>query len=142
MIASAEITKTSIDYTWILPGELTSFVKPIKELEGTGCDTFTQLKDSLRKFFSNVVLPKAGLLRRAPTNKLYNLRSVRSMRATQYVRLLKEYQVMGWEPKPLNPLTHTTLKTTLTKYAETGCDNEMQAKKRCVDKYFQDRNKW
>ena len=63
------------------------------------------------------------------------------MRATQYVRLLKEYQVMGWEPKPLNPLTHTTLKTTLTKYAETGCDNEMQARKRCVDKYFQDKNK-
>ena len=63
------------------------------------------------------------------------------MRATQYVRLLKEYQVMGWEPKPFKPLTHTTLKTTLTKYAETGCDNEMQARKRCVDKYYQDRNK-
>ena len=48
---------------------------------------------------------------------------------------------MKWEPQPLNPLTHTDLKTTLTKYAETGCDDEMAARQRCIDKYYGDEKK-
>ena len=79
--------------------------------------------------------------RNATAKKLYGLRTVRAYRATEYVKLLKEYEIMKWEPKPLNPLAHTDLKMTLTKYAEKGCDSEMAARRRCIDKYYGDKDK-
>ena len=39
---------------------------------------------------------------------------------------------MGWDPKPFNPLSHTSLKTTLLKYAEHGADDELAARHRCI----------
>ena len=66
---------------------------------------------------------------------------MRAFRATEYVKLLKEYEIMKWEPKPLNPLAHTDLKMTLAKYAEKGSDSEMAARRRCIDKYYGDKDK-
>ena len=43
---------------------------------------------------------------------------------------------MGWNPKPFNPLSHTSLKTTLIKYAEHGADDELAARHRCIKKYY------
>ena len=139
--APAEITKTGLDYTWILPDEATCFVAAIRELDGTGFADYEKLKDSLRSFFSHTVLPGARVPRQSPTGELYSLRSLRCMRATEYVRLLLEYLVMGWEPKPLNPTNHTSLKTTLANYAEAGCDDPIAVRVRCVHKFQSDADK-
>ena len=61
--APAEITKTGIDYTWLIPEEATIFVQAILKLEGTGFATFKELKESLRQYFSDTVLPKASVRR-------------------------------------------------------------------------------
>ena len=99
------------------------------------------MKEALRSYFSNTVLPGAGVPRQTLKGELYSLRSLRCMRATEYVRLLKEYEIMGWEPKPLNPTNHTSLKTTLVKYAEDGCEDMIAARVRCVHKYKNDTDK-
>ena len=39
-----KITKTGIDYTWILPQEVNLFVSVIKKLEGTAFATYLDLK--------------------------------------------------------------------------------------------------
>ena len=61
--APAEITKTGIDYTWLIPEEANIFVQAILKLEGTGFDTYKVLKESLRQYFSDTVLPKASVPR-------------------------------------------------------------------------------
>lgn len=94
------------------------------------------LKESLRSYFSNKVLPKAGVTRRHKNNKMYSLRTIRAYRATEWVKLAVEYQVMGWKPEPPNPLSHTQWKTTLDNYAVKGCENIFEAKKRCFEKYY------
>ena len=63
------------------------------------------------------------------------MRSIRKYHATEWVKIFYEYEVMNWQPPPPNPLQHTTIKTTLTKYAEKGIDNKWEARKRCVEKY-------
>ena len=47
-----------------------------------------------------------------------------------------EYRAMQWKPEPPNPLTHTNWSTTLKRYAKRDCNDELAARKRCVDKYY------
>ena len=94
---------------WLIPEQANIFVQAVLNLEATAFANFTELKDTLRRFFYDTVLPKAGVARKIASGRAYNLRTVRALRATQFVKLLKEYQVMKWEPMPLNPLTHTSL---------------------------------
>ena len=66
---------------------------------------------------------KAGLVTRHKDKRLYNLRSIRAFRATEWLKLYTEYKVMGWVPEPPNPLTHTNPKTVIEHYATKGSDN-------------------
>ena len=81
---------------WLLPKEMKPFTKAIQSHDGTGFTGYEDLKDSMRRFFTDTVLPGAGVPRNATPKKLYGLRTVRAFRATEYIKLLKEYEVMGW----------------------------------------------
>lgn len=83
-------------------------------------------------------MAKAGLTTRHSAKRLYNLRSIRAFRATEWLMLYTEYQVMKWVPEPPNPLTHTSPKTVIEFYATKGSDNKWQARKRCYER-FKDR---
>lgn len=65
----------------------------------------------------------------------YDLRTIRAYRATEWVKLAMEYRVMNWKPEPPNPLQHTDWKTTLDHYAVKGCESELEARRRCSQKY-------
>jgi len=80
-------------------------------------------------------MAKAGLKTRHSVKRLYNLRSIRAFRATEWLKLYTEYKVMKWVPEPPNPLTHSSPKTVIEFYATKGSDNEWQARKRCCEKY-------
>ena len=66
------------------------------------------------------------------------MRTIRAARATEWILLKQEYDVMGWKPAPPNPLMHFNESMTLSKYATKGSLNEWEAKRRCVEKYGQD----
>ena len=134
--APKEITKTARDYRWLLPVEMNPFTDAILAHGGTGFASYEDLKDSMRRFFTDTVLPGAGAPRNATPKKLFGLRTVRAFRATEYIKLLKEYEAMDWEPKPINPLSHTDLKTTLKYYAEMGADDILEARLRCIEKHY------
>ena len=70
--------------------------------------------------------------------KSYNMRTIRAARATEWILLKQEYDVMGWKPAPPNPLMHFNERMTLSKYATKGSLNEWEAKRRCVEKYGHD----
>ena len=63
------------------------------------------------------------------------MKSIRKYYATEWIKTQKEYEVMNWSPAPPNPLQHTTIKTTIEKYAELGSNNIWEARKRCYEKY-------
>ena len=140
-IMPGEYTKTRVDYVWLVPAELNDLVPAMFSHDGTGYNTWKELKESLRKFFADTVLPGAGVPRQAGPRKLYNLRSIRAFRATEWVKLDMEYKMMKWKDPPRNPLQHLNVKTTLKKYAEQGSNDENSAKQRCIEKYYRDESK-
>ena len=133
--APAQITKTNLDYFWLLPPKFDAIVACIFKHETTGFSNFKSLKDSLRSYFSNKVLRKAGVVTRHNSKRLYSLRTIRAYRATEWVKLVMEYRIMGWKPEPPNPLSHTQWNTTLANYAAKGCESEYEARRRCFLKY-------
>ena len=133
--APDDITKTKLNYTWVLPNEIHPFLKTLLKHKETGFISFLKLKDSLAHYWDQKVLTKAGVPVQYDVGKNNSLRTVRALRATQWVMLMKEYKVMDWEPAPPNPLQHVNIKTTLERYAVKGCDNEHEARVRCNNKY-------
>ena len=55
------------------------------------------------------------------------MRTIRAARATEWILLKQEYDVMGWKPAPPNPLMHFDEKMTLNKYATKGSLNRWEA---------------
>ena len=139
--ADKAITKTSHDYFWLLPMEADWIVQPIRRLRCTGYDDFESLKESMAGYFRDRTLVAAGADKKDSRGKPYSMRTIRALRATEWVRLAMEYKVMKWEPLPPNPLSHTNWKTTLTNYAERDSHDEWQARKRCCEKYGHDSEK-
>ena len=133
--APAIVTKTKRDYFWLLPPEADVLVTAIKNHERTEFSDFADLKETLRSFFATQILGKTGLKERYSTKRLYNLRSIRAYRATEWLKLKTEYKVMGWYPEPPNPLSHTTDRTIIQHYAAKGSDNEWEARRRCFNRY-------
>ena len=80
--APAHITKTDLDYFWLLSPKFDTIVTCILKHDSTGFSNFMGLKESLRSYFSNKILRKAGVLTRHKNKKLYSLRSIRAYRAT------------------------------------------------------------
>ena len=136
--APAVITKTTRDYFWLLPNELNTVSSAIIRHTDSGYDDFYDLKESLRKYWIDMVLKKAEVATQHTRKKQYSLRTVRALRATEWVRLVMEYRVMKWEPEPPNPLTHTDWSTTLSCYASKGCESTWEARRRCCDKFGND----
>ena len=64
------------------------------------------------------------------------MRSIRATRATEWLRMRAEYKVMGWSFELPNPLQHCSDDTTRRYYAEKQCEDELQARVRCIDKYI------
>ena len=55
------------------------------------------------------------------------MRTIRAARATEWILLKQEYDVMGWKPAPPNPLMHFNESMTLSKYATKGSLNKFEA---------------
>lgn len=97
-------TKTARDYLWLLPDQYITVYDWIGALRGTGFSSYSELCKSMKRFYSSQVLEKAGIETRYRANKLYSMRTARATRATEWIMLIEEYRLMGWEPAPLNPL--------------------------------------
>lgn len=134
--APAKEVKTKRDYFWLLPNEFDKVVPLILNHTNTGFNNYKVLNKSLRSFFSKQVLAKADVPMSHAPMKMYNMRTLRAYRATEWMNLVAEYKIMRWEPLPPNPLQHETDKTTKENYALQGSGNELQARKRICEKYY------
>ena len=56
----------------------------------TGFSGYSDLKDSLRSYFSKKVLAKACVLTRHKNKDEYSLRTIRAYRATEWVKLVMQ----------------------------------------------------
>lgn len=128
-------TKTRHDYFWLLPDEMADFVSYVEELPHTGFPNFRALNRALGPYYDKQVLKESGVRTSDRSGNSYTMRTIRAARATEWVLLQQEYEVMQWEPHPPNPLQHTNKKMTLAKYATKGSENKWDAKRRCVEKY-------
>ena len=136
--APKEITKTRRNYFWLLPKEFNAFLTVLKNHTPTGFEDYKVLTKELSHYWDRKVLTNAKVPLNRKTNTVYSLRTVRALRATQYVQLLAEYKVMRWKPEPPNPLQHKNIKMTVEKYALKDCDDVYTARDRCLDKYYND----
>ena len=136
--APKSITKTKRDYFWLLPKKLDPFLRVYKQHKSTGFADYEELNKELSHYWTRKVLKHAGVPRCPETKRHYPLKTVRALRATLWVQLLTEYEVMGWDPKPPNPLSHTDKKTTIERYATKDANNPYEARNRCFEKYHGD----
>ena len=143
--APGSVTKTRHDYFWLLPEHTAGIVAVIKDLPSTGFHDFKALSKALGPYYDKQVLAKADVRTKDEHGNSYSTRTIRAARATEWVLLKEEFDVMKWEPHPPNPLQHTSIRMTLTNYAAKGVDNEWEARRRCVEKYGRDpelRQEW
>ena len=119
-----EVNKTEMDYFWLLPPEAEEVVKAIMQHASPEYGDFKILADDMRSYFQNQVMKKIGVKTRYSAKRLFNMRSIRAYRATEWLKLFTEYKVMKWVPEPPNPLTHTNEKTVKDHYATRGSDNK------------------
>jgi len=136
MTAPASEVKTNKDYFWLLPHAFNAICKMIINLKGTGFKCKDDLKKAMRGYFTKSVLSKADVPVHSKPGHTYSLRTLRAYRATEWMQLVTEYKIMGWEPLPPNPLQHETDATTKRHYAAKGCDSEWEARKRICEKYY------
>ena len=78
-------TKTDRDYLWLLPDEFGAVYNWIAELGVTGFSSTAELCKSMKWFYSSQVLKKAGIETRYTDKKLYNMRTARATRATEWI---------------------------------------------------------
>ena len=114
----------------------------IKKMKRTGYSCHITLANYVGSYFLAKFLPYAKVKARDSSRKLLNLRRIRATIATEWVKLDKEYEVMGMRPAPPNPLQHATITMTIRKYAEDGADDEMEARKRCLKKFEEKKMIW
>ena len=69
------------------------------------------------------------------------MRTARAFHATEWIKLVTEYRLMGWNPEPLNPLQHVGEKMTMEHYATKNIDTQWEVQKRCCLKYAADEDK-
>ena len=101
-------TKTHRDYFWLLPDEVADFVPCIGDHPDTGFSSFRALNKALGPFYDKQVLKESGVPTSDKNGNSYTMRTIRAARATEWVLLDREYEVMKWEPHPPNPLQHTS----------------------------------
>ena len=128
-------TKTHRDYFWLLPDDMDDIVTCIKDLQSTGFSNFKALNLALSTYYNTQILKESGVAIKDEDGNAYTMRTIRAAKATEWILLKKEYEVMKWEPHPPNPLQHTNEKMTIAKYATKGSDHSFNAKLRCVKKY-------
>ena len=114
----------------------------IKKMKKSGYNCHITLSKYVGSYFLAKFLPYAKVKARDSSRKLLNLRRIRATIATEWVKLDKEYEVMDMRPAPPNPLQHATVTMTIRKYAEDGADDEMEARKRCLKKYAEEKMIW
>ena len=132
------ITKTKRDYFWLLPVEFEKLVPAYTEHNQTGFNSFSDLKETLRAYFKDMVLKRAAVKVNYKGSKEYTLKNIRCTRASQWLKLVTEYRVMDWKIEPPNPLTHSNESTVKKYYAAKGCEDQWLARKRCFEKYYPD----
>ena len=118
-----------------MPKEFDAFLTVLRDHVRTGFKDHEELTKELAHYWGRKVLKNAKVPLNSETNTVYSLRTVRALRATQWVKLFAEYKEMGWSPMPPNPLSHKDAKMTLKKYALKDCDDVYAARDRCVENY-------
>ena len=133
--APKTVTKTKHDYFFLLPSELSPFVGAIKKHMQNGFTRYEMLTTSLAHYFTRKVVKMSKVPFNPCTNRPFCLRTIRAMRASEYIKLYYEYVAMDWKPMPPNPLMHEDIQMTLDRYAIKGTNNIYEARKRCIAKY-------
>jgi hypothetical protein len=90
------ITKTEIDYEWLLPKEHNNVWEHIQK-RILSIAAWESLLHSLYPFYK-------AILTSLKIDKANVMRSIRCWHATEWVKLRAEYIVMGWKNIPPNPL--------------------------------------
>ena len=134
----ASDTKTDKDYFWLISASHTKIMDMIVQNINTGFASAEALKKSLKAYFREQTLKKADIPVHHSGNRLYNMRSIRSFHATEWVKLVLEYRLMGWTPEPPNPLQHESERMTIDHYATKGVTNKVEVQQRCLRKYAND----
>ena len=93
------------------------------------------LTNTLAHYFTRKGIKMSKVPVELSTNRPYCLRTIRAMRASEYIKLYFEYLVMDWKPVPPNPLMHENIQMTLDRYAKKGTNNIHEARMRCIAKY-------
>ena len=89
-------TKTHRDYFWLLPDEVAELVPFIREHQDTGFPNFRALNKALGPFYDTQILRESGVPTSDEQGKTYTMRTIRAARATEWVLLQQEYEVMKW----------------------------------------------
>ena len=76
----------------------------IKKMKKSGYKCHITLSKYVGSYFLRQFLPYAKVKARDSSRKLLNLRRIRATIATEWVKLDKEFEVMGMRPAPPNPL--------------------------------------
>lgn len=128
--------KTKRNYFWLIPHKYNTICQLIIRHQGTGFSSWKKLNKTLGGYFQRSVLTKADIPTTHKPGSFYSLRNIRAYRATEWVKLVTEYKIMKWEPMPPNPLQHESEMTTRRHYAAQGSESEWDARKRIVEKYY------
>ena len=92
------------------------------------------MSDKLDYWF-NKTMKAAKLTLRNEKGQKFTMRSIRCYRATEWVMECAECKVLKW-PEPPNPLQHEKDSMTVKRnYAQRGADSELEAYRRCREKY-------
>ena len=81
------------------------------------------------------MLKKAGEPNYCSSKRLYNMWSIRAYYATEWVKLIQEFQLIKWEPESPNPLQLESKSMTLQRYDEKGVNSAADTSQRCLNKY-------
>lgn len=107
-IAPADDTKTGQDYYWLIPNSHEKIIRRILALESTGFDDKEKFRESLEHYYYESILKKAGVKVHHADKRTYDVGSIRAFNATEWVKKVEAYRLIGWKPEPLNPLQHET----------------------------------
>lgn len=133
----ADFNKTDRDYVWLVPLYDEVFVALEEHFSFLPDSPFKDALDLCGKldYWFNKTMKDAKLPLRNEKGQKFTMRSIRCYRATEWVRECAECKVLK-QLEPPNPLQHEKNSLTVKKnYAQRGADSELEAYRRCREKY-------
>ena len=132
---SEDLSKTKIDYRWLLKTEDNIFYNVLMKVNNKVYKDSYRLFTGLDYWFEKV-RGDAGVSQKDSKGGFLNMRSVRCHHATKWVMFRADMLFMKWNTAiPPNPLQHMKESMTIKTYAAKGADDREAAKNRCLVRY-------